>query len=56
MKYIIDDIEFDLSRPITKYWYSTIKKSLLKNNIGFIRDVLADAKNKNKIKYSSKVF
>jgi hypothetical protein len=56
MKYIIDGIEFDLSRPINKYWYSKFKKSMLKDEIDYIRRVLTDAKNKNKIKYSPQYY
>ena len=29
----IDGVEFDLSNPINKYWYSKFKKSILKNNV-----------------------
>jgi hypothetical protein len=56
MTYIIDEIEFDLSKPINKYWYSKFKKAILKNQIDYIKSVLSDAKNKNKIKYSQKYY
>jgi hypothetical protein len=52
MKYIIDGIEFDLSRPINKFWYSKFKKLMLKNEIEYIQRILEDTRDKNKIKYS----
>jgi len=51
---VIDEIEFDLSKPISKYWYSKFNKSIYKNNTEYIKMVLEDAKNKNKIQYSLK--
>jgi hypothetical protein len=57
MTYIIDGIEFNLSNPINKYWYSKFKKSLIKDQTNnFIKIVLTDAKNKNKIKYSPQYY
>jgi len=56
MTYIIDDIQFDLSNPINKYWYSKFKKSILKNQINYIKNIICDAKNKNKILYSPQYY
>lgn len=56
MKYIIEEIEFDLSRPVNKWWYSKFKKDLLKNRTEFIEEVISDAKNKKQIKYSQRYY
>jgi len=56
MSYIIDNIAFDLSNPINKYWYSKFKKDLMKNRVYYIKKVLEDAKNKRKVEYTPKYY
>ena len=56
MSYQVDGIVFDLSNPISKFWFSKHKKQLTKNNLEYIKDVLEDARNKKQIKYSPKYF
>jgi hypothetical protein len=51
----IDGIEFNLSNPINKHWYSKCKKSLIKND-PLLTSVINDAKNKNKIKYTPRYY
>lgn len=50
------NIQFNLSKPINKYWYSKHKKQLIRNNTNFIKCVLADAINRKIIIYSQKYY
>jgi len=54
--YTIDDVQFNLSNPIDKYWYSKHKNMIMKNNIDMIKTVLDDVKNKKKVQYTPKYY
>lgn len=56
MSYCIDSVQFDLTQPVNKYWFSKYKKSLLKNQTAYLKRVIDDAVRNNHVTYSPQYY